>query len=119
MEIKTGYFANWRKYQNEGYEMIGIVRYVPSYFNGKNLINLAPSVELLNDYKKGLINEDNFREVYNSYLEENFNLVYSDLANLNLDKIVLCCFEKPDKFCHRHILADFLNAKLNLNIKEF
>lgn len=22
--------------------------------------------------------------------------------------IVLCCYEKPDEFCHRHILAEWL-----------
>ena len=33
--------------------------------------------------------------------------------------IALCCFEKPDDFCHRHLLADWLNEKLNLGVEEF
>jgi uncharacterized protein (DUF488 family) len=31
----------------------------------------------------------------------------------------MLCYEKPEDFCHRHILADFLNEKLNLDIKEY
>ena len=29
------------------------------------------------------------------------------------------CYEKPGDFCHRHLLADFLNENLGLDIKEF
>ena len=30
----------------------------------------------------------------------------------------LLCYEEPDKFCHRHMLAAWLNLKLGLDIKE-
>ena len=33
--------------------------------------------------------------------------------------VALMCYEKPGDFCHRHLLADFLNEKLGLDIKEF
>ena len=38
----------------------------------------------------------------------------------NLQKIgkdiILLCYETPEKFCHRHSVAKWLNEKLNLNI---
>lgn len=33
--------------------------------------------------------------------------------------VALLCYEKPGDFCHRHLLADFLNKELGLNIREF
>ena len=35
------------------------------------------------------------------------------------DDVVLLCWEAPDKFCHRHILADYINRKTKLEIKEY
>ena len=33
--------------------------------------------------------------------------------------VALLCYEKPGDFCHRHLLADFLNKQLGTNIREF
>ena len=33
--------------------------------------------------------------------------------------IALLCFEKPSDFCHRHLVASWLNETMHLNIKEF
>lgn len=38
--------------------------------------------------------------------------VLEDLANLaggDLDKVILLCYEKPTDFCHRHLVADWIN----------
>ena len=34
------------------------------------------------------------------------------------DKVLLLCYEGKYKFCHRHILADFLNEHFKLGISE-
>lgn len=33
--------------------------------------------------------------------------------------IALCCYEKPDDFCHRHFLAEWIIEKTGLEVKEF
>lgn len=33
--------------------------------------------------------------------------------------VALCCFEKPDDFCHRHILAQWLTEQTGIEIKEY
>lgn len=34
-------------------------------------------------------------------------------------KIVLCCYEKPANFCHRHLFADYCNQKFEgIRIEE-
>lgn len=35
------------------------------------------------------------------------------------DNLYLLCFETSDKFCHRHLLADWLNAALDEKIIEW
>ena len=46
------------------------------------------------------------------------NVVIQDLQAFGKD-VVLLCYETPEKFCHRHIAAQWLNDKLSLNISEF
>lgn len=31
----------------------------------------------------------------------------------------LLCYETPEKFCHRHMLAAWLNFSINADIKEW
>jgi len=35
-----------------------------------------------------------------------------------MDKVALCCFEKPGEFCHRRLVAEWLNDK-GYKIEEF
>ena len=35
-----------------------------------------------------------------------------------LPSVVLLCWESPEKFCHRHILADYIN-KNSVVVDEF
>ena len=121
MEIKTGYFAQSKKYIEAGYTVVGITRFPPKWFDGLNLIMFAPTSTLLKDYKNGDINWDTFSKQYLSYLSTLGSFTKNALFSLNdtYDKIVLCCFEKSDSPCHRHILAKYLNETFNFNIEEF
>lgn len=95
----------------------GIVRYLKL-----DLINfdwLAPSKELLCDIKyKGLSND----EYVNRYLKEFSKDKLDKLKNLcdkcGDTKIVLLCYETPDKFCHRHIVSSIIK-KLGYQSTEF
>ena len=33
--------------------------------------------------------------------------------------VALCCYEKPGDFCHRHLVAKWMNEKLGVQIEEF
>lgn len=44
--------------------------------------------------------------------------VLEDIANLSggdLDKVILLCYEKPTDFCHRHLVADWINKHKSIN----
>ena len=114
MPIYTSYFANYRNFP-QGAQVIGVTRKPPAGII--NWYQLAPSQQLLNEYKYGNLSEQEYSQ---RYLNELAQLNQEEIVNrlLELEKqftnIVLCCYEKRGKFCHRNILAQWLN----INIKE-
>ena len=121
MEIKTGYFAKGKKYKELGYTIVSVARFNPRGWTGIHLIELAPQARLVFAYKEGQLSQEDFIDKYREYLSRNVYLIKStidDLKKFNVDKVVLCCYEKPSDFCHRHELAKFLNDNFNYNIEE-
>lgn len=74
MKIYTSYFAAYNKWGDA--LPLGITRFKPSYWNGINLESLAPSADLLREYKNKQIDEYMFKI---RYLRE--------LKDRNLDSI--------------------------------
>lgn len=88
----------------------------------------APTWQMVNEYKKGILSEDGYRQRYMDLLMYRWNHNEMDFINstFNLVKIVcgydyrinkqvmpprdmtLVCFCKADTFCHRYILADWI-----------
>ena len=64
--------------------------------------------------KNYLAKLDNLRK--NNILQK-----YVDDLELKLEygDVILLCYEKPKEFCHRHILAEYLNRYYNLDIQEY
>ncbi len=123
MEIKTGYFAKIREYEKNNYLPVSIARFKPKWFNGKEAINLAPSDDLLMRYKQGKTDMTGYTEEYMNYLKQ--NITEQDILNLLPDEsegyngIVLCCYEKPGDFCHRHLLANYISRHFDIEISEY
>lgn len=118
MKIYTSYFGNINKLRAAGIEAIGIARYKPRYFSGFNVEIAAP--------KAFMLKEDITVEQYVDYYQElvldklNIKEFVAMLERLGGGRdVALCCYEKPGQFCHRHLLADWLNEKAHLGIKEF
>lgn len=83
---------------------------------------LFPTKELLYASKSGEITWNDYLMVYQIQLKAlDLSQVWKDLKALvqRYDNIALCCYEKPGKNCHRHLVANYLNVKLGLNIQEF
>ena len=118
--IYTSYYANYKKYSD--FYKISISRSAPDHSYDLRLLDLAPSSQLLKDYKNGVANEEEYTRRYLSSLEDLKKRGYLDRfvnsLNNHTQDVVLLCYEKPDKFCHRHILADYLNRNYNMNISE-
>lgn len=109
--IYTSYFANWRNFPTDALAF-GITRFKPSYWDKVNIENLAPSESLLRQYRNKQIDEYMFRRKYFQEIEDRGytpKFVRDSLNEVAKGRdIILCCYEKPDDFCHRHLLAEWL-----------
>lgn len=118
MKIYTSYFANGAKLQKEGIMMIGIALYPPKWFYGPSIKYVSPSWDILHNSKS----EEDYVERFNSEILEHRDpqVFLKNIQRIaNGKDVALCCFEKPNEFCHRHLVANWLNDKLGLQIEEF
>jgi uncharacterized protein YeaO (DUF488 family) len=124
MKIYTSYFANLKNLEEAGIYPVGICCKVPSFFKGPNLESVAPSKSILFEHKE---NPDEERyeqryinEILCAYRFHPEYLIERLESFNNGGDVALCCYEKPSEFCHRHILAKWLNEKIpGLNIEEY
>lgn len=118
--IYTGYYSKIKAYTDAGLKLLSISRTKPGFV--KNCIDvppLFPNEKILWGYKKGDIDE---MEYTSKYLEQLENIgIDKILKTIEIfgDDVVLLCWESPEKFCHRHILADYINKHSKLKIKEY
>ena len=112
--IYTSYFANSHNFPADTLT-IGVTRFPPKDWKGINFIDLAPSEKLLRQYKNKEIDEYIFRILYLRELNSKFSNeeILATLKALSNKDIILCCYEKPTDFCHRHILAEWLGDNIN------
>ena len=118
MKIYTSYFGNAKKLHEANVEMVNIARYKPRYFNGFSLLAVAPLPFMLKDD----MTVEQYVEHYNRLVLKPLDIerFLQTLESLCGGKdIALCCYEKPGQFCHRHLLAEWLNEHGGLDIKEF
>lgn len=106
----TSYFANIKNIDKTKYQLVSISNQKPAFCDDSVLdwSFLGPWKQLLLDYKTDMIDEKEYIRLY----KENLEAMWSGIEKwfiINENKnIVMLCYEGPDKFCHRHILADFL-----------
>ena len=119
MKIYTSYFANLKKLP-KNLVPISICGKAPDWYKGLQYKKLAPKYDFFIVWKE---NHDN------DYYIENFNArvldtldpkqVVRELEQLaQSSDIVLICYEKPEDFCHRHLVADWL-TKNGISCEEY
>ncbi len=106
--IYTSYFAGLRNLP-ETIAPIAISRSVPNWYSGERYFKLAPSWELLQHYKQSN-DPEQYTRWYNIMLRNlDATEVVKDLSQIAQSKpFALLCYEKPSSFCHRHLVADWL-----------
>ena len=122
--LRTGYFAKAQQYADAGFSLVSIAL-KPAWFLPKELTLyrwgcVCPTEEILalkNEPEKYIVR----------YWQEVLSKINPEVALGKLEriaddsksnKLVLLCWEAPDKFCHRHEVARWLSG-LGLPCKEF
>ncbi len=120
MKIYTSYFANLKNLEKDDIVPIGICCYPPKWFKGPNLRAIAPSTDILEKCKSSHAEyEKRYRtEVLSLFKDANILLERISFISGGKDA-VLCCYEKPSDFCHRHILAKWLEEQTGIKVEEF
>ncbi len=116
--IYTSYFGNYRNFPANSIA-VSITRFPPKNWKGLELKSVAPTADKLMKLKNNEIDETVFGWQYLAQLNKDENLrprVQALLRHLDetYGNVILCCYETTNDFCHRHLLADWLN----INIKE-
>ena len=118
--IYTGYYSKIKEYADSGLTLLSISRTKPEF--AKSCIDipqLFPSNKILWDYKKGKIDEMEYTSKYLDQLNELGVDRIIKMIQIFGDNVVLLCWESPEKFCHRHILADYINKNSGVIVEEF
>lgn len=113
--IYTSYFAQLRN-MPENIIPISICLKAPNWYKGIEYKKLAPKYSFFNQWKITHDNKyyvDQFKEQVldklcaKSVLHEIAKMLPPEIEKCD---IALICYEKPDQFCHRHLVADWLNV---------
>lgn len=114
----TSYFGSRILKKIDNSRLVSVSYSPPDYF--KSFIRiykpLCPSYNLVMNYKKGIITEYEYTTQYYSNILNKLDprTIYDDLGK---DSILLC-YEKSGKFCHRRIIAGWLERALDVRIPE-
>lgn len=116
----TGYYSKLGEYKSAGLKLVSISRTKPKGLTvDGDIPELYPEKDLLWGFKNMDIEE---MEYTSKYLDQLDRIGIKDIL-LKIhsfgNDVVLLCWEAPGKFCHRHILADYINRNSKLNVEEY
>jgi len=90
-----------------------ICRSVPRGWTGRRYIALAPSWKLL----KAKLPEEAFIKAYRAEVLDKLDPV-KVIEDLGGDNFILLCWEAPGEFCHRRMVAEWLEEAMGIEVPE-
>jgi uncharacterized protein (DUF488 family) len=111
--MQTSYYSKYK-----GLNAVSISLSKPQWYQKtcRQYKKLAPSWDLLNKYKKDKDEEFYIKQYYETVLNKlDAKTVYEELG----EDAVLLCWEKSGDFCHRRLVAEWLQDKLGIEITEY
>lgn len=107
------YTSNFSKNGNNE-NAVAICGKSPAFFKGMEYKKLAPKYWFFKKYK-----EDHDEEFYiKHYYLEVLSKLDPQKVYEELDGKILLCYEKETDFCHRFLVADWLEQKLGIKVEE-
>ena len=114
--IYTSYFAKIKELERNNIIPISICGKAPDWYKGLQYKKLAPKYGFFMEWKKNHDNDYYIKHFRSEVLDQLkatdvildlSRLIYS--FNIGENNIALICYEKPSDFCHRHLVAEWLN----------
>lgn len=114
--IYTSYFGNIKALDTAHIKTISIARWSPRWYDGATMLEVAPTPNMIHK----LDTETYLKRYAEIVAKLDANEILKKIENIaNGQNVALLCYEKPNEFCHRHLLAAWLNKLTGTNIKEF
>lgn len=113
--IYTSYFAKLKSLP-PNIILISICGKAPNWYTGFQYKKLAPKYDFFMKWKDNHDN-DYYIKCFNEQVLDKLNAaeVVLDFSRILLSigksDVCLICYEKPNEFCHRHLVADWLNRE--------
>ncbi len=107
MILTTGTLREHRRLEDAGYTVIDIT--VKSAKGDYRVF--APTWDMVMGHKRRTISTAKYTERYLGMMRESYRQhtnVWHKVARM--DAVALVCYCMPDRFCHRHLLADYIEA---------
>jgi hypothetical protein len=105
----TSYFANVKKLPPD-LVPVSIARGSPRGFSGRKELRLAPSWAMLK------MKKPDYDAAFAAILAK---LDPSEIYQTLGENAVLLCWEKPGEWCHRRLVAEWLEESLGIEISEY
>ena len=122
MNIYTSYFGKIKNFP-KNFVTVAICGGIPDFYTGLWYRKVAPKWNFFCEWKKN--HDNNFyiehfnNEVLSKITPQDFINDIKKLTN-NAENVILLCYEKPNEFCHRHLVANWINnANMGINIEEW
>ena len=116
--IYTGYYGRIEEYEEAGLTPIAISGLAPCWYEGYHWKFFAPSLDIFTKWKNGEIDDQGY---VNRFIPEILEKIDKDKLKEQLESIedpILLCYEK-EGFCHRHVVAEWIQENLGLEVKEY
>lgn len=115
--IQTGCFRGCRGLT----DCVSIARSNPKYYHGTTFLTLAPTWNMLGQYRR--ISKESGPEVAQKHYIIQYDEILSRLNPQKIYKIldgkILLCWEAPGDFCHRRLVAKWLENNLGIIVPEY
>lgn len=128
MELYTSYFAKVKQLKEMGFDnLVCVAGYAPKFYydtdGAKFYPDLAPRREWWRTWHDKFKDDPESAESQAWYERQYQGTVLSKLNPREVleklgDKAVMLCYETPDKFCHRHIIAWWLSENTGVDVHE-
>ena len=128
MELYTSYFAKTKQLKEMGYDnLVCVAGYAPKFYfdtdKARFYPDLAPHKEWWREWHDKFKDNAESEESQLWYVQRYYDTVLSKLDPQAVlkelgDNAVMLCYETPDKFCHRHIIARWLSKNTGADVRE-
>lgn len=113
--IYTSYFAKLKELENHNIIPISICAKAPDWYKGLQYKQLAPKYGFFMEWKKDHDNDYYIKHFQAEVLDKLYvadvvqELLYMIPNWYEIKDFALICYERPSDFCHRHLVAEWLN----------